>query len=174
MTEAERRQVHEAMVRLAEGDRDAFDVVFDRLWPRVRRFVDRGLPGHADADDVAQQTLVKLFARISEFDTSRDGVAWAFGIAGYEIRTARQQAARRREVETDRVADAQAKGASPEDAVIEADLRQALRDVLGDLSEQDRTALADDTPPTIAPATWRKRRQRALERLRHLWRSRHA
>src|SRR5579859_2507481 len=106
MNALQRRTVHGAMVRLAEGDRVAFDTVFAGLWPELLAFVRRAMPGHPDAEDLAQQTLLKIFFRISEFDTSRDGVAWAFGIAIYEVRTCRRTRQRRREVAADAVAPA--------------------------------------------------------------------
>jgi hypothetical protein len=41
----ERTRINEAMIRLAHGDRDAFGVVFDGLWPHVHAFMDRAVPG---------------------------------------------------------------------------------------------------------------------------------
>src|SRR5580765_7819350 len=98
MNAAQRRAVHEAMVRLAKGDRSAFDAVFVGLWSEILSFVRHALPGDLDAEDLAQQTLLKIFFRISDFDVTRDGAAWAFGIAMYEVRTLRRQRQRRREV----------------------------------------------------------------------------
>src|SRR5262249_1951892 len=91
MNALRRRTGHEAMVRLAEGDRGAFDAVFAGLWPELLAFVRSAMPGHPDAEDLAQQTLLKIFFRISELDTTRDGVAWAFGIAIFEVRTLRRK-----------------------------------------------------------------------------------
>lgn len=173
MTEAERHRIHGAMVRLADGDREAFAAVFEGLWPELRRFTSRALLAHPDAEDVAQQALLKVFARISDFDTARDGVAWAFGIAAFEIRTLRRKLDRRRETAADDL-DRRADGQTPEETVIDADLRQALREVFGELSEPERRTLLGDGSPGVSPAAWRKRRQRALERLRGLWRRRHA
>src|ERR1043166_8333585 len=96
MNPLQRRTVHAAMVRLAEGDRGAFDVVFAGLWPDLLAFVRSAMSGHPDAEDLAQQTLLKIFFRISDFDTTRDGVAWAFGIAIYEVQTLRRTRGRRR------------------------------------------------------------------------------
>jgi RNA polymerase sigma-70 factor, ECF subfamily len=165
------------MVRLAHGDRDAFGLVFDGLWPHVHGFVMRAMPGHPDAEDLAQQTLLKIFARISNFDTGRDGVAWAFGIASYEIKTLRRQLQRRREVPDDEGMDRPAREHTPEEAAIDRNLRAALIAVLGEMTPADRAALLTEGPDgsfSISPTAWRKRRQRALERLRALWRKRHA
>ena len=174
-----RIQIHEAIVRLADGDRSAFPFVFDELWPRVLRFVERALPGRPEAEDLAQQALLKLFARIAEFDTSRDGVAWAFGIVVYEIKTLRRQEQRRRESPHDTVTEGIADTSqSPEALAIQADLSRALAAAIGQLSRDERAVLLPDdgagqaNPPSAA--AHRKRRQRAVERLRAAWRRLHA
>jgi RNA polymerase sigma-70 factor (ECF subfamily) len=176
MNALQRRTVHAAMARLAAGDRGAFDAVFAGLWAELLAFVRSALAGHADAEDLAQQTLLKIFFRISEFDTSRDGVAWAFGIAIYEVRTLRRKRQRRREIAAD-VAGRMVDGRpSPEAVLIETDLRRALAQSLGELTDADRAALLPEDPVEInvSAAAWRKRRQRALARLRSVWRNRDA
>lgn len=176
MNAAHRRRVHDAMVRLAEGDRAAFDTVFAGLWPELLAFIRHAMPGHPDAEDLAQQTLQKIFFRISDFDTNRDGVAWAFGIASYEVMTLRRRRQRRREVTAESALNQIDGQPSPEGLAIETDLHHALVEALGQLSDADRVALAADASPParLSPAAWRKRRQRAVERLRAVWRSRRA
>jgi RNA polymerase sigma-70 factor (ECF subfamily) len=176
MNASQRRAVHGAMVRLAEGDRGAFDAVFSGLWPELLAFVRNAMSGHPDAEDLAQQTLLKIFFRISELDASRDGVAWAFGIAIYEVRTLRRTWKRRREVGADAAGPAADRRPSPEAMLIETDLRRALAESLGELTDADRTVLLPEDAPAadVSPAAWRKRRQRALTRLRAVWRNRDA
>src|SRR5262245_60375920 len=124
MNHAERGRINEALSRLADGDRSAFDVVFDGLWPPVLAFVSRAMPGHPDREDAAQRTLLNVFARISEFDTRRDGVSWVFGIATYEVKTLRRQLQRRRETNADASLEQMDTGtSSSEDLIIRADLR---------------------------------------------------
>lgn len=171
MDEQQRQRVHRAMVRLAEGDREAFGCVFDELWPGLLAFTQQAMRGSPDAEDLAQQALLKVFSRISEFDTGRDGVAWAFGIAAYEVRTQRRRVQRRREVATavDHVPDG---ARSPEEVVLDEDLNRALNVALGELSASDRAVLApngEHQMPGPVDAAGRKRRQRALERLRAIW-----
>ena len=171
------------MARLADGYRDAFDEVVRELWPVVRDFAVRGVGQAADADDVAQEVFVRICTRISDFDPTRDGVAWALGIARYEVMTHRRKRLRRREVQVpqpdvmhgaERPMDAQ-----QEDAVIAKDLLAALRAVLGKLDEADLVALGvtagAEALSVAAPraSAQRKRKQRATARLRQLWRSIH-
>jgi DNA-directed RNA polymerase specialized sigma24 family protein len=168
MDACERRALSTLLARLADGDRDAFSPVFDRLWPIVRAFAGRVLGHDADADDVAQRALVSVFARASEYDATRDGVAWALGITAWECRTSRRARERRRE--SDEPLEIASTSPSPEDAMITADILTAFDAVAGTLAPEDRAALGiDDDDGSVAPATLRKRRQRALVRLRHAW-----
>lgn len=171
MNRAQRRQIHEHMVRFADGDRSAFRPVFSELWPVLVGFC-RGMHlDPADAEDAAQQALLKVFSRIPDLDRSRDAVSWALTIAAYEVLTLRKQRTRRREADgglPDERVDA---GAGPEEAAIARDLQEALRDALGELDPRDQEALREvlaDLDP-VPGETGRKRRYRAIQRLKDLW-----
>jgi len=163
------------MTRLAEGDRSALHPVFAILWPVLRRFTGRHL-APAEAEDAAQEAVVKIFLQAATFDPSRSAVAWALGIAGYEIRTARRRRQRRRE----EPADSATIGArpdpapGPEEAALARDLETTLEAALGVLRPEDALTLrlyARGARPAIAAATFRKRVERALARLRTAWRT---
>lgn len=177
MDAVQRTRIHDGLVALADGDRAAFGPVFEALWPVLLAFVRRATRHHADAEDLAQQTLLKVFARVAEFDTTRDGLSWAFGIAAYEVKTYRRTRERRREVPAEGLAEEAGRGQSQEEAVILRDLEAALTEALGQLSSADRALLLGEpqaADSSSAPAaTVRKRRQRALERLRAAWRTLH-
>ena len=89
-------ELQSLMARLAQGDRGAFHPVFETLWPVLRRFAARHLPPQ-EADDAAQEALLKIFHRAARFDPDRSALAWALGTAAYEVRTARRRSQRRRE-----------------------------------------------------------------------------
>lgn len=168
-----RKAVQEAIVRLSDGDRTAMNGLVQHLWPVLLDFARRGLRHEHDAEDVAQEVFVRICSRISEFDRTRDGLSWAFGIASYEIMTVRRRRQRRREAFDSSILDAQHHPqASQEDALVRAELEDALLQVLGDLSIDDRAHLGLIAAPQdgATGATLRKRRQRAVERLRTLWR----
>jgi len=59
MDAARRKVIHQAMVRLADGDRTAFDTLLDELWPVVLSFAQRGVGGGADAEDIAQEVFYR-------------------------------------------------------------------------------------------------------------------
>lgn len=169
MTGDERKQLSDLLARLADGDRDAFAPMFSRLWPLVRSFAGRVVSGHPDADDAAQRALLAVFSRATEYDPKRDALAWVLGIARWECRTLMRAASRRRE--SPLRGDEHRDLPSPEDALLDAELRTMFADHLAELSSADRAALGLERPdPELPPATLRKRKQRALARLRESWR----
>jgi len=174
---SERQQLGEWMTRLAEGDRDAFTPAFACLHPLLVRFCARLLPHPEDAEDAAQAALLKVFARASEYDPARDALPWVLGIAAYECRTARKAWARRREAPEEAAAEAVDGAPGPEARLLEGELRRALSEVLGELRPEDvetlEVALGERERPAIPGATFRKRMERALGRLRTAWRLRH-
>ncbi len=160
------------MVRLSDGDRTAIDVLVDELWPAVLSFAERGVGRGGDAEDVAQEVFCRICARIADFDRSRDAVSWAFGIASYEIMTHRRRRQRRREVLDEASVTRQpAPSASQEEQLLAREVALAFEQAVGSLTEEDRVSLGlEDTRPGAAGATLRKRKQRALDRLRGIWR----
>jgi RNA polymerase sigma-70 factor (ECF subfamily) len=162
------------MERLQSGDRSAFDPVYAAVHPVVEAFAAR-LLGPSDARDVAQQTLLDVFSRASEFDPSRDALTWILGIAAWNCRTARKKIARRRE--DHRVVEDACDAASPEEDFIRRDLVRAIESLIGELGSADAdTILASidrAARPAIEPAAFRKRLQRALTRLRAAWGAKH-
>lgn len=173
-----RQQINAWMVRVAEGDRAAFDPLFAALWPPVRTLCGRALAGGGDADDAAQDAMIRVFERAVEFDRERDAVTWVLAIAGWECRSARRRAQRRR-LDPAELDEHLAGGPGPDDVAIRRDLIAAAEEVLGTLSAGDVETLAaawagdDEARSSIAPATFRKRLERALGRFRAAWRSRH-
>lgn len=175
MDREQKARLQVLMVRLADGDRTAFDPIYEALWPVVRRFAERTLAGSPDAEDAAQVAFMKLFSRVSEFDPRRDAVTWVLGVAAHECRTFRQKQRRRREDPTSD-GERHASDPSPEDAVMVRDLHAAIGEVLGDLTVGDAAtlrAVLDGQRPAVSSATFRKRVERALTRLRTAWSSRH-
>lgn len=146
----------------------------EQLWPVLLSYAERGLRDSQAAEDVAQEVLFRISSRISELDRSRDPLSWAFGIATFEIMSQRKRQNRRRETLVgEAVPESTATTPSVEDAVIHAELHAALADALGQLSADDVEQLGLVGPGRLGPATpaMRKRRQRALDRLRTIWRS---
>jgi DNA-directed RNA polymerase specialized sigma24 family protein len=166
-----RQRIQSWVLRFADGDREAFQPLFDDLWPVLVAFTSRGLGDRAAAEDAAQQAIIKVFSRIADFDRGRDGVSWALGIAGFEVMTIRKQRLRRREVGPAPLGAVVDGRTNAEEQAIMEELHGAVVAVAGELSERDRAALAYAFTGEEPPADERSRKQRfrALDRLRAAW-----
>jgi RNA polymerase sigma factor (sigma-70 family) len=172
---ARQGEVQRWMSQLADGDRAAFAPLYAELWPALQRFCRRALGRDADGDDAAQQALCNVLSRAHEFDPTRDATAWAFGIAAWECRTWLRRRGRRRETSIDEAAAS----AETETQMIQRDLLAAATETISTLRREDLAIIvaAIDGDPDgragLAPATYRKRLERAFGRLRAAWRARH-
>jgi RNA polymerase sigma-70 factor (ECF subfamily) len=170
----DRLELQRCLVRLAGGDRAAFRPVFELAWPRVRQLAARLLPDGSEAEDAAQLALIKVFERAGEYDRARDALAWIVAIAGWECLTLRRRRQRRREAAGERLAALPAPEPDAETQLVAAELEAAAAAVLGQLRAEDRAtlrqALFGEGERTVKPATFRKRMERALGRLRAAWR----
>ena len=163
-------QLDSLLVKLAEGDRAAFTVVFRILWPAVLRLCRSLLKNEADAADAAQQALEKVLTRCGEYDRQRPAMPWALAIAAWECRTFARKRTRRREIPEEQAPEL---ATGSEEELAERELMRAAVQALGELSPQDREALVAtfwEEATNVTGATLRKRRERALKRLRDTFR----
>lgn len=164
------------MASAADGDRAAIDPLFHALWPIIVGYATKFLGDSTLAEDAAQDALVKLFAQIDRFDRERDALTWALTLATWQCRTARRTAQRRGETSIETLIEPVADGAKIAE---ERELVRAAVTTLATLAPRDVeiliAAITDDDALrcALAPATFRKRLERALARLRTSWRSRH-
>jgi DNA-directed RNA polymerase specialized sigma24 family protein len=79
------------MLRLAAGDRAAFDPLYDALRPLVQRLTTRMMHGAPEAEDAAQEAMTKVFARVSRYEPGRSVTIWVLAIMAYECRTLLQR-----------------------------------------------------------------------------------
>jgi RNA polymerase sigma-70 factor (ECF subfamily) len=164
------------MARLADGDRAAFAPVFRLLWPRVSGLCLSLMRERADADDAAQTAMERILARASEYDPKRPALPWALGVAAWECRTLKRRRERRREVSEDVAGtEPSATADSTEGELLERDLLRAALEAMGQLAESDQATLIatfndEALKADVSGAAQRKRRQRAIERLRAAFR----
>ncbi len=164
-------QLDAMMARLAGGERAVFTPVFDLLWGPIHRLCVSLLKNEADAADAAQEAMHKILERASDYDPKRPAMPWAMAIAGWECRTLARKRGRRREVaEHDTEEHA---GSDAEEELMQSNLTDAALAALGELSDADRETLIAtfwDEAASVSGATLRKRRERALDRLRNTFR----
>ncbi|CAN5906075.1 hypothetical protein BH11MYX3_BH11MYX3_10810 [soil metagenome] len=172
----DRQQLDRWMASAADGDRTAIDPLFHALWPIVLGFTTRFVGNRTLAEDVAQDSLVKLFGQLDRYDRERDALTWALTHATWQCRTARRRIQRRAETAIED------RGEPIIDGALIAEDRELVRAALATLASLGArdieilvAGLSDDDVLrcALAPATFRKRLERALVRLRSSWRSRH-
>jgi RNA polymerase sigma-70 factor, ECF subfamily len=67
---------------IAEGDRAAFVLLFERYAGRIKGFMIRSGAGAGDADEIAQDVMVAIWRRAGTFDPERAAAStWIFAIA---------------------------------------------------------------------------------------------
>ncbi len=67
--------------RLIGGDRAAFDLLYDRYFSRIHRYLARRLRNPADAEEVLQEVFVSILGSIHGFRGEAPFAAWVFGLA---------------------------------------------------------------------------------------------
>lgn len=71
----------EALVELLrQGDRDAFETLYDRYLPRIFQYVDRRLRNRADTEETVQEVFFNVFSSIDTFRGEAPFGAWVFGL----------------------------------------------------------------------------------------------
>lgn len=159
-----------------ERDRDAFVTLFSYFAPRLKSFYLRRGADDGSAEDLAQETMLRIWHHAAQFDPSRATPgAWVFGIA----RNLRVDALRRQRRRMPEIAlpDPCSPEDSPEATAIHAQresrLRAALRDLPGPQRDAVHAAFLNDLPHSeahqalgIALGTLKSRLRLALARLR--------
>ena len=166
MSNVPNAELDSLLAQLADGDRAAFTDVFRLLWRPVLRLCTSMLRNEADAADAAQQALEKILVRCTDYDRKRAALPWALAIAAWECRTLARKRTRRRELPEDNAPEL---GSGSEDELTRRELVAAGIAALGELSPEDRDVLVAtfwEEAASVSGATLRKRRERALKRLR--------
>ncbi len=166
MSNDQTAELDSLIVELARGNRAVFAIVFRLLWQPMLRLCQSMLKNEADASDAAQQALEKVLTRCAEYDQSRPALPWALAIAAWECRTLARKRSRRRELPNE---DAPETGTGSEDEMAQRELMRGALAAMGELSIEDRETLVVtfwEEAAGVTGATFRKRRERALKRLR--------
>lgn len=173
----DRADIQRLMTAAADGDRTAVEPLFAALWPIVTAYALRFLGNASAAEDAAQESLVKLFGQLDRYDRERDALTWALTHATWQCRTERRRQQRRGDHAD--VSAVELAGADDRERLEQRELVRAALEQLSTLPARDRDVIAavltddDELRRAVAPATFRKRLERALGRLRTSWRSRH-
>lgn len=70
----------ELIERIAGGDEEAFEQLYDRYLPRVFRFVQRRLRDRADTEETVQEVFLNIFSSLASFRGDAPFAAWVLGL----------------------------------------------------------------------------------------------
>ena len=77
----ERERANAAMERYARGEDQAFSQLYDSLAPRLHRYLLRASRDPGRADDLLQQTMLRIHRARGRFVVGAEVLPWAFAIA---------------------------------------------------------------------------------------------
>jgi RNA polymerase sigma-70 factor (ECF subfamily) len=139
----------ELVVRVQAGDPSALRELMTRYQRPLYGFLFRLLRSAEDADDLFQETFMRVLKHAARFDTSRRFRPWLYSIAGNLVRNAYRSRSYRETVPIDRPDEdggslaARLAGRSqlPVDEAQRAESRQIVNDAVGKLPDKGRAAL---------------------------------
>ncbi len=127
------------LVLYANGDAEAARALTLRLTPRVLRLASRMLGDAAEAEDVAQEAMLRLWRIAADWRQRKAQVAtWLYRVASNLCTDRLRQ---RRPVDLDAVPEVEDGRASAVEGMIEADRARALQAALDLLPERQRQAV---------------------------------
>jgi RNA polymerase sigma-70 factor (ECF subfamily) len=86
------------MTRLASGEETALDRLMDRHARRLYHYLLRLLQDECEAEELAQETFVRVFRHAASFDPKRSFKVWLYTIATNRVRDRARRQSRRPQV----------------------------------------------------------------------------
>jgi RNA polymerase sigma-70 factor (ECF subfamily) len=66
--------------RVRDGDRAAFDELYQRYFKRIYAFLDKRLRNRADTEETTQEVFINVFSSLDSFRGEAPFAAWIFGL----------------------------------------------------------------------------------------------
>jgi RNA polymerase sigma-70 factor (ECF subfamily) len=139
------------MLRVKQGDRDAFEELVEKYKQPVMNVVYRTLPDATEAEDLAQHVFLQVYKSAHRYEVSAKFTTWLFTIARNlclnEIRRRSRHPAEsldatmpgNDEQPLRQVEDA--RNVSPPDTLLQTELEEKIEAALAQLPEKQRTAI---------------------------------
>lgn len=164
------------------GDQEAIATLLAAIQPKVVRYcrarINSARQGYASADDVAQDVLLAVFTALPSYrETGGTFLAFAFGIAAHKVADFHRKRRRDRSTALAEIPELTDDGDSPEQAVLQAELRHMTQEllstlpdahqeilvhrVIGEMTSEQVAELLSSTPGAVRVA-----QHRALAKLR--------
>jgi RNA polymerase sigma-70 factor (ECF subfamily) len=138
-----------AIQQLTAGDDTALDDLIERHGPKLFNYLVRSLQNEEDAEDLAQETFVRVYQNCSKFDKRQRFSTWMFAIATNLVRDRFRYRQRHPQVSIDdpehsQLADSERQtdsSAVPLETMIAAERADQVRHAIQSLPEELRTPL---------------------------------
>jgi len=132
--------------RARGGDREALEILIARYLPRLQRWASGRLPiwarEVADTEDIVQETIVRTFARLGEFEPTREGALQAY-LRQAVLNRIRDELRRVQHRLPPEALDSHSPdhGVSPFDVAVGHEMAERYEAALAQLSPEDREAI---------------------------------
>jgi len=127
------------VARIGTGDEQAFRLVVERHLDPVAGFARRLLNDAAEADDVAQETFLRLWREAARWQPRARLAAWLYRVA-YNLSIDRMRR-RRATVDIAQLPDPPSPALDPEQRLAEAEIAGLVNDAIDVLPERQRAAI---------------------------------
>jgi len=131
-----------------DGDEMAFQVLMDRYHDRLVHFINRTIGDRDRAEDLVQDTFVRVYRHLHRYDPSRKFSTWIYTIAGNlaknELRNRSRnpqvlfQTLTRNREEDDRPLQWEDRSYSPDDMAEKRNLRDIVEETIEELPDHHR------------------------------------
>jgi RNA polymerase sigma-70 factor (ECF subfamily) len=139
------------MLRVKQGDRDAFEELVEKYQQPVMNLVYRTLPDATEAEDLAQHVFLQVYKSAHRYEVSAKFTTWLFTIArNLCLNEIRRRSRHPAESLDETFADNEdqpvrqpedVKTFSPPDSLLQNELEQKVEAALAELPEKQRTAI---------------------------------
>ena len=130
--------------RVLSGEPDAFRMLVDRHGRAIFRLGYRMTGNEHDAEDVVQETFIRAYRQLGNFESRANFGTWLHRIAvncSLDLLKSRSRRDRRQHQESEEMIERHPSEAPPQDRLVHSEeIQQALRHALDRLSENERSA----------------------------------
>jgi RNA polymerase sigma-70 factor (ECF subfamily) len=144
------------VARVRAGDREAFETLYRRYFPRIFRFVQRRMGARFDVEETVQEIFIATFSSLDAFRGDAPFGAWMFGLSRRTI----ANRFKRKRAETVPWSDSDTALA---DAVSEAHGERGAADPHAAYERSERIAQMEAAARQLSPSQWEYFRLHHLE-----------
>lgn len=131
----------DALTRAAEGDTEAFGILYDRYLGRIYNYIYYRTGNQHDAEDLTARVFTRAMNHITKYqDRGVPFSAWLYRIAHNLVANWHRDNSRRQEVTLDETYKSKSDGLLPESILMRSEADSALLDLIQELPE-DRQQL---------------------------------